>query len=387
MAKKVATALVDVLSDYVADVHARKLGWNLVVGVNPWSGLESYSMYMVLEYQWGDHIHCTIPKARVNFFRTCVREHEIKVLAANMQNHLVDCIGHVVGKEDPKELEKQDEMCPFWKASRESGIIVVFINPNSEDVATFKRSLLSYGEVASQRITHVKSQSRYYASDGLSGEARCWVLADVVSVEASAEDWYYASCNDCKTNLKQIKNRYVYNDCGRDFNKPPMKLYHFNAILSDGTGCVTVVLWNEEAKLILGKTATEIKQEDKDDKSVPYPSALNSIVEKKFLFKLTVEKKNISGLDTMYSVYKIYDDERIIGIYSSQASGLSHVGNDEIVSLPLGCGETHEVQSILDGFGVESAAESNFDEFFQTLVKCNDTEAMMNSAVTSLCSP
>ncbi|MED6159434.1 hypothetical protein PIB30_042359 [Stylosanthes scabra] len=87
MAKKAATSGVNVLVDRVADVHAKKLGWNLVVGIirlydfpNPWGGPESYNINMILEDQW------------------------VEVLATDRQNHLVDCIGHVVGKEDPKEL-------------------------------------------------------------------------------------------------------------------------------------------------------------------------------------------------------------------------------------------------------------------------------------------
>ncbi|MED6167437.1 hypothetical protein PIB30_002922 [Stylosanthes scabra] len=116
----------------------------------------------------------------------------------------------------------------------------VYINPDYEDVATFKRSLLRDREAASQRITHVESQSQYFAGDELSGgdyrivtfedvfnmteETRCWVLAEVVSIEAGAEDWCYATCNDCKTKLEQIKSHYVCDDCGRGFNKPPLRL-------------------------------------------------------------------------------------------------------------------------------------------------------------------
>ncbi|MED6132614.1 hypothetical protein PIB30_020624 [Stylosanthes scabra] len=95
------------------------------------------------------------------------------------------------------------------------------------------------GEAVSQHITHVESQSQYSASDELSRgdyrivtledvyimpeETRCWVSAEVVSIEVGDQGWCYAACTNCKTKMKQIKNCYVCDDCGIDFNKPPSR--------------------------------------------------------------------------------------------------------------------------------------------------------------------
>ncbi|MED6132613.1 hypothetical protein PIB30_020623 [Stylosanthes scabra] len=105
MAKKAATSGVNVLVDRVVDVHAKNLGWNLVVGVvrlydfpNPWGGPKSYSMDMILEDQYLSST--TLKLNKFHFFPYS----EVEVLATDRENHLVDCIGHVVGKEDPKEL-------------------------------------------------------------------------------------------------------------------------------------------------------------------------------------------------------------------------------------------------------------------------------------------
>ncbi|MED6174472.1 hypothetical protein PIB30_069273 [Stylosanthes scabra] len=362
---------------------------NLVVGVvrlydfqNPWGGLKSYSMDMVLEDQW------------VIVFTALYRRHMLTssgLVFVNMiildmwlarkilkRRNKMRCtlFGELVGKVAPL-LQNEDVrplilVAQFFKPSvylnegyiqNTPHVSQVFINPDSKDIDAFKRSLLRDGEAASQPITHVESQFQYSASDEFSsGDYRIVTLEDVYSM----------------TEVKYIILCSISRKLGAR--------YRFNVILSDGIGCVTVVLWNEEAKLILGKTAAKIKQEDKGDKSVPYPSSLNSIVEKKFIFKLIVAKKNINGLDSVYSVFKICDDEMLIGIYSSQVSGLGNV-------LPVRYGETNEVQSILDVPGVtclskESIAESNLDEFFQTPVKWDDTKVMLNFAtVTSLCSP
>ncbi|MED6199719.1 hypothetical protein PIB30_078560 [Stylosanthes scabra] len=111
-------------------------------------------------------------------------------------------------------------------------------------------------------------------------------------------------------------------------------------------------------------------------------------MEKKFLFKLTVSQMNLSGLDPIYSVYNISDDEDLIRIYSSQGTLASQVAMDETVSGMLG---SADVDSVLNNAGVvclskDSATESNFEDCSQTPGKNVDGESVPKP-VTSLCSP
>ncbi|KAL4300818.1 hypothetical protein AHAS_Ahas17G0238900 [Arachis hypogaea] len=120
---------------------------------NQWNLAEVYSEEMVLQDKRGDRIHCSIPKQNIVVFKTLIREHgiysmknfivkgwgkgvrtcchkyklnfyiktsvslltsgifpftpfrfvsyeEVQAMPAGNENHLIDCIGHVVGKED-----------------------------------------------------------------------------------------------------------------------------------------------------------------------------------------------------------------------------------------------------------------------------------------------
>ncbi|MED6198954.1 hypothetical protein PIB30_071544 [Stylosanthes scabra] len=137
-------------------------------------------------------------------------------------------------------------------------------------------------DVASQAISHVESQPDYLIGDELEGgahrinsieevlnfthETSCWILAHIVSVEAGANGWGYASCIKCPNKVKELKNGYQCDIC---------------------------------------------KTKAQGGKSLP--KALKSILEKKFLFKLSVSNQNINCIDQLYSVQKIRDDETLIG--------------------------------------------------------------------------
>ncbi|XP_025678174.1 uncharacterized protein [Arachis hypogaea] len=54
----------------------------------------------------------------------------------------------------------------------------------------------------------------------LKKETLCWVVGTIVSIEVGATDWYW-----------------------------------LNVVITDRTGCVNLIIWNQEAKLIMGKPA------------------------------------------------------------------------------------------------------------------------------------
>ncbi|XLU20156.1 hypothetical protein S245_056222, partial [Arachis hypogaea] len=85
-----------------------------------------------------------------------------------------------------------------------------------------------------------------------------------------------------------------------------------------------------------------------------YPKVLDSIVDKKFLFKLSTTKKNLTSIDQVYNVVKISDDDTLIGV-------------DQSVSnlLPASC--TNEAE-----FDVHSAAVVSLskDSGSESIFKC-----------------
>ncbi|RYR14642.1 hypothetical protein Ahy_B04g071298 [Arachis hypogaea] len=86
----------------------------------------------------------------------------------------------------------------------------------------------------------------------------CWILVTVVSIEVGGSDWYYASCKSCPRKVKENKGHYLYKHCGKVGFNAPLR-YRLHIIATDGTGCIGLIIWNQEAKLVVGKSASEVK--------------------------------------------------------------------------------------------------------------------------------
>ncbi|MED6178803.1 hypothetical protein PIB30_111041, partial [Stylosanthes scabra] len=129
----------------------------------------------------------------------------------------------------------------------------------------------------------------------------------MIAVDCGAKGWYYASCRNCYKKVDDRKNVYKCPECGHLGSKPPLK-FRLSVIITDGTGCITVLLWNSEATTVLGKTAREVKDSEPDFDPTSYPKVFESIMEKKVLLKISIERKNISNVDPVYTVVKVSDD-------------------------------------------------------------------------------
>ncbi|MED6206682.1 hypothetical protein PIB30_029157 [Stylosanthes scabra] len=205
----------------------------------------------------------------------------------------------------------------------------------------FIHTLLRDDVVASQRVKHVESQPQHSATDELSGgehristiedvlnvteETHLWVLGEVVSVEVGLDDWCYPSRPTCKKKVYEKKSRLFCKVCSKFVTKSPLR-YRLNIIIRE-------------------------------------------------------------GLDPVYSVYNISDNEKLIGVYSSQGAFASQVIMDDSVSGML---PSADVDSALISSGVVSLSkdfttESNFEDS-QTPDKTVGGESVPNP-VTSLCNP
>ncbi|KAF3619935.1 putative late blight resistance protein -like protein R1B-16-like [Capsicum annuum] len=91
--------------------------------------------------------------------------------------------------------------------------------------------------------------------------------------------------------------------------------YRLQVRVMDGTGLITLLLWNSEVVQLMGKTAKELKEGLIDDDECSYPSELDDIVEKKLMFKVLVKESNIYKQDEVYKVLKFADDESLFKEY------------------------------------------------------------------------
>ncbi|MED6175499.1 hypothetical protein PIB30_078946 [Stylosanthes scabra] len=112
--------------------------------------------------------------------------------------------------------------------------------------------------------------------------------------------------------------------------------------------------------------------------AVTYPKIFEGILEKKYLLKLSVTKRNTNNVDQVYIVVKDSDDEALIEQYSSHASVVSEV--DQSVSNGLGTfayvdGEPDLVASATVSLSKESASESNCADGLDTPAKSRSAES------------
>ncbi|KAF3649907.1 hypothetical protein FXO38_17438 [Capsicum annuum] len=82
----------------------------------------------------------------------------------------------------------------------------------------------------------------------------------------------------------------------------------------DGTGFISLFLWDREATKLIGKSATQLKGQidettdfDNDD---AYPVELDTILDKNALFKVAIKIHNVEHVE-VYTVLKICDDEEL----------------------------------------------------------------------------
>ncbi|MED6210652.1 hypothetical protein PIB30_066211 [Stylosanthes scabra] len=199
----------------------------------------------------------------------------------------------------------------------------VFLNPEFPEVIAFRESLLAKGDAATQGIAHVESQMQYLVEDELEGGARiitsieevmnltdptsCWILAKILSVEGGPTSWCYLSCHNCYKKVIELKNGYECTKCKTIILDPtlPTLRYRLHLIVADATGIT-------ERETSRGISA-----------------AIEELFQKKFLFKLEVSRQNVNSIDFLYSVTKISDDERLIGICSAENSSQVADSNSE----------------------------------------------------------
>ncbi|KAL4293852.1 hypothetical protein AHAS_Ahas18G0169500 [Arachis hypogaea] len=267
---------------------------------------------------------------------TFISYEKIEAMVGVNKNHLLDCMGHVVGREDVtplvtksgeeskciklhlEDLEKNIMKCTLFgdlvdKAlglfDKDDGqpIILVaqffkpnfylnkvndqnslyasylFFNPEIPNVLAFKNRLIKRGDLKAQCINYIQSHPVNSISDELHGgsllittieevldktnEASCWIIATVVSIEVGGNDWYYDLCKSSPRKVKENKGCYSCEHCGKVGFNAPLR-YHLHVITTDGTVCIGLIIWKQEAKLGVGKFARKVKDLSGVDQSV-----------------------------------------------------------------------------------------------------------------------
>ncbi|XLR47918.1 hypothetical protein S83_032578, partial [Arachis hypogaea] len=272
--------------DRVADINATKLAWNLVVRVvrlyeipSSWNPTDVCSLELVLQDEMGDRIHCSIPKANVVVFKT-----------------VVHCVGHIVGKEDVRPM--------VTKSGQESKCMTLYL----EDLEKNKIKCIIFGEMIGKLTPFINKDD----GEPLILVAQLFKPNQYLN-QINIQNSLYASrvfLNPDFPDVVAFKNR-----------------YRLNVVVTDGTGCINIMLWNQEAKIILGKSANDIMDLMKDADENACLKAFEPIIDRKFLFKLSISQKNLTSVDQAYNAVKISDDE---GVEQGLSNVVCTTGNNDL---------------------------------------------------------
>ncbi|XLR46029.1 hypothetical protein HN51_030116 [Arachis hypogaea] len=324
-------------------------------------------------------------------------------------SQLIDIMGEVVGKEDPKELitskgketkrlailvedldnyrigcvlfgDMVDQILPYLDDGRVEPLIVVLqffrpsrwnektsvqshfdisklrINPDLEEVRDFRDRRLAAIPSNLVRISQVNTNNSHSGADELkrgdvtvntieealnsTQEGPLWIAGTIVAINSGKDDWFYKSCRKCPKKVETpIGNRYECGKCGHTHGSASLRfvfrfticfgwtmLLQFTKLCNlynrfkvevmayDGTGSITLLLWDRETVQLCGRQAEQIKDEE-ELYAEGYPAALESLLERKLLFKVNVKSSNIKLYDQVYTVMKVCEDDTIFEMH------------------------------------------------------------------------
>ncbi|QHN87457.1 uncharacterized protein DS421_16g555270 [Arachis hypogaea] len=219
-------------------------------------------------------------------FRTIV---ELLNVDKNHPSDLFDVIAEVVGKEDPRDL-----VTTKGKETKRLAVVLEDLEHNKIDCILFEKmvdQILPHLEdgtrepmivssdapaTSSVRISQISSQSGWTIIDELTqGNVAVKTIEQVIHCEKS-----------CKNYPKKVDtpigDRY---ECGRYGHTHESAALRFKVevMVYNGTGSISLLLWDRKIVQLCGKRAEQIKEQEVDDE---YPSTLNNIMDRKLLLKL-----------------------------------------------------------------------------------------------------
>ncbi|KAL4322302.1 hypothetical protein AHAS_Ahas14G0196900 [Arachis hypogaea] len=275
------------------------------------------------------------------------------VIVEDLEKNRLSCtlfgetVDQILPHLDEDRLEPLIVILQYFKATRWNGktsvqshfeLSKVHVNPELKEVMSFKKSLMSGSESTSVRISHQSTQSSWVGTDELNNgtaivktieqvlksveEGPTWIAGTIVSINAGKDDWFYKACRRCPKKVETpIGNRYECAKCGHTHGCAALR-YKVEVMVFDGTGSITLLLWDRETNQLCGKAAEKIVEED-DAKEDEYPKSLDNMMDRMVLFKINVKSGNIKHYDQIYTVMKVCDDEETVAKNKPQQMDVS----------------------------------------------------------------
>nr|XP_043639177.1 uncharacterized protein LOC122610248 [Erigeron canadensis] len=218
-------------------------------------------------------------------------------------------------------------------------------------------SLIVNAEPAEQRIlsaTTVYSNPGDYwqrfevkSIDDIKEATGCIVVATVIRIQVE-NGWYYHACSKCSKKVERLYElvdenssdegiaRFECGECGVITDVyPKIKL---QVRVQDATGSSSFVLFERDVTGYVNKTASQlISNANNGDHFELFPAEFNTMVGKRFAWKIKVSTYNIVNKYYVYTVNKFTDEDSVIQVVLNRAATGEDSQNDVdvIPSQPL----------------------------------------------------
>ncbi|OIT40027.1 hypothetical protein A4A49_56058, partial [Nicotiana attenuata] len=124
--------------------------------------------------------------------------------------------------------------------------------------------------------------------------------------------------NKCTRKVDKVGTTYFCKKCNEEACSITHR-YRLQVRVMDGTAFILLLLWNRYVMQLIGKSTKELKEGLVEisiaDADCSYPTELDDILYKKFMFKVIVNKENIESQVEIYNVLKITDDDELLEEY------------------------------------------------------------------------
>ncbi|XP_020979807.1 uncharacterized protein LOC110272217 [Arachis ipaensis] len=254
------------------------------------------------------------------------------------------------------------------------------INPDLDEVKDFRNRRLSGKPSNSTRISQVTLHGLRSSADEIkngdvvvktieealssSQEGPIWIAGTIVSINVGKDDWFYKSCRKCPKKVETpIGNRYECGKCGHTHASASLR-FKVEVLVYDGTGSIMLLMWDREMAQLCGRQAEQIKDEESSD-GEGYPPTLDSMMDRRLLFKINVKASNIKQYDHVYTVMKICDDEDIVEmnhpkpVQNNASANLIETGCSDSIGISAVVVNMHnDTESMVSLDGVEDSVTS-----------------------------
>ncbi|RYR78377.1 hypothetical protein Ahy_A01g003158 [Arachis hypogaea] len=93
-------------------------------------------------------------------------------------------------------------------------------------------------------------------------EGTYWIIGTIVAINVGKNYWFYKSCRKCPKKVETpIGYRYECTKCGHTHESTSIR-FKVKVIVYDGTGSISLLLWDRETTQLYRKRADQVREEE-----------------------------------------------------------------------------------------------------------------------------